>query len=62
MKEAISFLTVEIEEYSVILGDNPNASYPLSLDWGHTQGWMVTVNEHTYHSNHGKFAMLDISC
>jgi hypothetical protein len=54
-KKAVSFSTVQIKEYSVILGDNPNASYPLSLDWGHTQGWMVTVNEHKFNSNHGVF-------
>ena len=32
-KKTVSFSTVEIREYKVILGDNSNCPLPLALDW-----------------------------
>lgn len=42
----VDFSTVEIKEYSIILGDNPGASYPISLDWNHSESYTMSVNEH----------------
>jgi hypothetical protein len=40
-RKTVSFGNVQVQEYSVTLGDNPCADetggYPLSLDWAHTE-------------------------
>lgn len=46
-KKIVSFSTVEIREYKVILGDNPNCPLPLCLDWERTLDSTV-MNVHYY--------------
>lgn len=41
----VGFSTVEIRKYAVILGDNPETSYPLSLDWVHTKSRKFPIND-----------------
>jgi hypothetical protein len=48
----VAFSTVEVKEYSVILGDNPGANYPLALDWGHTKSIVVNVDSFVTASEH----------
>jgi hypothetical protein len=38
-KKTVSFGSVQVQEYSVILGDHPKCKggYPMSLDWAHTE-------------------------
>jgi hypothetical protein len=38
-KKTVSFGIVQVQEYSVILGDHPKCKggYPMSLDWAHTE-------------------------
>jgi hypothetical protein len=38
-KKTVSFGVVQVQEYSVILGDHPKCKggYPMSLDWAHTE-------------------------
>jgi hypothetical protein len=42
---SVSFTTVEVKEYAVILGDNPEARYPLALDWVHTESRTMRIND-----------------
>ena len=42
----VGFSNVEIRKYAVILGDNPEISYPLSLDWAHTKSRKFPINDY----------------
>lgn len=42
----VGFSIVEIRKYAVILGDNPETSYPLSLDWAHTKSRKFPINDY----------------
>jgi hypothetical protein len=44
----VSFSDVQVRSYEVILGDNPDCSFPLSLGWKYNEGNRVDVN--TYES------------
>jgi hypothetical protein len=47
-KKSVSFGTVQVQEYSLIVGDHPCSEeiggFPLSLDWAHTQAKEYSVD------------------
>lgn len=47
-KKRVSFDTVEIREYGLIVGDSEDIvdGFPLMLDWAHTQGVKTSVDIH----------------
>jgi hypothetical protein len=51
MKKNVRFTTVEVRQYAITLGDNPNCSYPLCLDWGHTNSLHLFVNDYAMNSS-----------
>lgn len=49
-KKHVSFSNVQVRTYEVILGDNPDCSFPLSLGWRYDAGDAVDVD--TYESQY----------
>jgi hypothetical protein len=41
----VTFTTVEVRQYSVIMVDYQDCSYPISLDWGHTKSHIMSLDE-----------------
>ena len=44
-RKRVGFTTVEVRKYAVVLGDNPDASYPITLDWAHTKSRKMPIND-----------------
>ena len=52
-QKRVSFSTVEIQEYSLTLGDHPcTDSYPLSLDWEHTEPYEMDLQDYEKRPHH----------
>ena len=47
-KKSVSFDTVEVREYGLIVGDSEDIldGFPLMLDWKHTEGVKISVDDH----------------
>jgi hypothetical protein len=41
----VTFSTVEIRQYAVIMADYQDCCYPISLDWGHTKSYVMHIDE-----------------
>ena len=41
----VTFTTVEVRQYSVIMVDYQDCSYPISLDWGHTKPRIMSLDD-----------------
>jgi hypothetical protein len=44
-RKRVGFTTVQVRKYAVTLGDNPEASYPLTLDWVHTKSRILPIDD-----------------
>lgn len=48
-KKNVSFSTIQIRTYELILGDNPDCSFPLSLGWKYSEDNAVDLNDYECH-------------
>eukprot|EP00549_Striatella_unipunctata_P021491 CAMPEP_0118705090 /NCGR_PEP_ID=MMETSP0800-20121206/19653_1 /TAXON_ID=210618 ORGANISM="Striatella unipunctata, Strain CCMP2910" /NCGR_SAMPLE_ID=MMETSP0800 /ASSEMBLY_ACC=CAM_ASM_000638 /LENGTH=152 /DNA_ID=CAMNT_0006607163 /DNA_START=81 /DNA_END=539 /DNA_ORIENTATION=+ len=46
LKKSVSFGSIEIREYPVVLGDNHSVKFPLALDWDHQNSLSVDCEEY----------------
>jgi hypothetical protein len=41
----VTFTTVEVRQYAVVLADYQDCNYPMCLDWGHTKSHIMRIDD-----------------